>query len=76
MTEQERISQIEHSLADLERQLYDLKFEVKDIKVIKDVAREQEDSEEKEYQKLEILINRLDVKLDNMLSILNLFWCF
>ncbi len=32
MTEQERISKIEHSLADLERQLYDLKFEVKELK--------------------------------------------
>lgn len=32
MTEQERISKIEHSLADLERQLYDLKFEVKDLR--------------------------------------------
>ncbi len=32
MTEQERISQIEHSLADLERQLYDLKFEVRELK--------------------------------------------
>lgn len=32
MTEQEHISQIEHSLADLERQLYDLKFEVKELK--------------------------------------------
>ena len=27
------------------------KYEVKDIKVIKDVAREQEDGEERQYQK-------------------------
>ena len=32
MTEQERISKIEHSLADLEHQLYDLKYEVKELK--------------------------------------------
>ncbi len=32
MTEQERISKIEHSLADLEQQLCDLKFEVKELK--------------------------------------------
>ena len=32
MTEQERISQIEQSLAGLERQLCDLKFEVKELK--------------------------------------------
>ncbi len=32
MTEQERISKIEHSLADLERQLYNLKCEVRELK--------------------------------------------
>ena len=40
MTEQERISQIEHSLADLERQLYDLKFEVKELKDIRETTEQ------------------------------------
>ena len=38
MTEQERIFQIEHSLADLERQLFNLKFEVKELKNTRQTA--------------------------------------
>ncbi len=42
MTEQERISQIEHSLAGLEQQIYDLRFELKELKENRQIAGQTE----------------------------------
>lgn len=62
---------IESEIKALTKEVEDLKVKIDEENAKNKLRSSNLHAEEKEYQKLEILINRLDVKLDNMLLTLN-----